>query len=124
MYRNSVWQPDIYAIDGTMDNVPDRAATAATTITDSTGNSTILLAYGATSGFLSVQARATQGTPNSALGAFSARVEIVEGDGQPQVGTAVVGSLGAPSIYFVSKDEMFELQAGSAFAVNWTKTTL
>ena len=124
MYRESIWQPDIYAIDGTMDIVPNGAVIAGTTITDSTGNSTILITYGATSGFLSVQARATKGTPDSALGAFSARVEIVEGDGQPQVGTAAVGSLGVPSLYFMSKDEMFELQAGSAFAVNWTKTTL
>src|SRR5947207_2019529 len=56
MYAGGEWIPYLYSIDGAQDNVPVGASITATTV-DESGGSTVLLAYVAKSGFLTVQAR-------------------------------------------------------------------
>jgi hypothetical protein len=66
----------------------------------------------------------TKGVPASNLGAFSPKVEIVEGDGHTQIGFAAMGLLGAPIIYFPSKQKILEVASDSPFNGNWTITTI
>jgi hypothetical protein len=120
MYMMSAWTPDYYVIEGTPDNVPVGASITVATVTEGAA-STILLAYVANSGFLNVQ---TRGTTDLNYAEFSSPVQLVEGDGQSNIGLAAVGSLGVASIYFVKGQEILELSSQNSTGGNWTTVTL
>ena len=117
MYAQTGWLPNIYTITGTVDNVPDGASISAATANSRAG-SMVILTYVAKSGFFDVQTRGTVNT--SDFTAFSPPNKLLEGDGHPRAGLAVVGSSDAAWIYAVNDRKIVELSSNNVTAANWT----
>ncbi|KAG4438271.1 hypothetical protein IFR05_006253 [Cadophora sp. M221] len=118
VYRNSVWSPEFYAVDGTPGTITQGASMTATTINQSNG-SVVLLAYVDNSGFLTVQSRGTVNVTAN-YGGFSTPKRLVEGDGKITTGLAAVGMAGEPKVYYVVKQKILELSGTDVAAASWT----
>jgi hypothetical protein len=130
MFRQSVWTTDLYAIDGTPNQLPSAASVSATLLTDKNGTSTVFLGYVDNNGFISVQSRAAKGDISlSSLGSFTAKVLVREGAGEPLFGLATIGNAGVPLIYAVVNQDILELSGATISAVsgitgNWSSTVV
>jgi hypothetical protein len=120
-YANSVWETEVYTVDGTATGVPFGASLTMTTITQANNSSMLLLAYIATSGFLTIQARRTGNV--TTLGSFAKPKQVVQGDGHLDTGLAADGSMGVPRVYLLKNLKILMLESDLAMA-NWTTTDI
>jgi hypothetical protein len=118
-FANTVWETDIYNINGTDTGITLGASFAATTITQANGDSKLLMAYIETNGFLTAQSRGTVNVTD--LGSFAKQTQVVQGDGNSDAGLAADGSAGVPRIYLLKNQKMLMLESDLVMA-NWTTT--
>lgn len=121
-YANAVWSNEVYNVNGTETGVPLGASLTMTTIPQANNSGTmLLLAYIATSGFLTVQTRGIGNVTN--LGSFTRPRQLIQGDGRSDMGLAADGSAGVPKVYLLKNQKLLMLESDAAM-VNWTTTDI
>jgi hypothetical protein len=93
-----------------------------TGITQANNQSSILLTYIASSGFLTVQTRETAANITD-FGSFTKPAPVIQGDGSNTPGLAADGASGLPTIYLLKSQKVLAL-TGDVTAANFTTTDI
>ncbi|TVY78499.1 hypothetical protein LSUE1_G005940 [Lachnellula suecica] len=117
-YEGAVWNTDVYDVSGTDTGVTLGASFTSTAITQANNRSTVLLAYIASNGFLTVQTRGTAANISD-LGAFTKPLSVIQGDGSNTPGLAADGASGQPKIYLMDSEKV-QVLTGDVTATNFT----
>lgn len=121
-FANSVWDNEVYKVNGTETGVPLGASLTMTTVPQvDNGGTMLLLAYVTTSGFLTIQARGTRNV--TSLGSFGRPKQLIQGDGHLDTGLAADGLAGVPKVYFLKNLKLLMLESDAAM-MNWTTTDI
>jgi Fungal fucose-specific lectin len=120
-FTNTVWETEIYNINGTDTEVPLGASFTATTIPQANGNNMFLVAYIETNGFLTTRSRGMVDVTD--LGSFVNPVQVVQGDGNLNAGLAADGSAGVPRVYLLKDQKILMFESDLAMT-NWTTTDI
>ncbi|KAI9855036.1 MAG: hypothetical protein M1813_000580 [Trichoglossum hirsutum] len=123
IFANSAWDLEPFSVDYTLKNVSTGSSIGAATVKQG-NDSVVLLAYGGSTGFLTVQTRKTTNLSRSDYHAFTPPIQLVQGDGRPRTGLAAISWQDQARLYFVNENKILELSSANASTANWTTATV